>query len=196
MNKKEGIGNYKIGQKVAIYGYIDEINIEDRNDIENRITLKINTPVKTISVNPKYETVITDLNKPKSTVPQYVADWYEEHKDNLNESIWEHLVNWDDANWDDFHRWISQPDENGVITTLVNMHQFGYEVQKEKRYTVRILNLDDEETYLNYDYFRETWVFYSREDTDRFRTTHTNKQLEDGCFGWVFDCEGFEVKEV
>lgn len=133
---------------------------------------------------------------PKPVVPQFVAYWYEEHKDNLNESIWEHLVNWDDANWDDFHRWISQPDENGVITTLVNMHQFGYEVKKEKRYTVRIRNLDDEETYLNYDNFRETWVFYSREDTDRFRTTHTKKQLEDGCFGWVFDCEGFEVIEV
>ena len=65
----------------------------------------------------------------KPVVPQYVADWYEEHKNNLNESIWEHLVNWDDANWDDFHRWISQPDENGVITTLVNMHQYGYEVE-------------------------------------------------------------------
>ncbi|MGZ1075886.1 DUF1642 domain-containing protein [Streptococcus thermophilus] len=134
------------------------------------------------------------INKP--AVPQYVADWYEEHKDNLNESIWEYLVNWDDANWDDFHRWISQPDENGVITTLVNMNQFGYEVEKEKRYTVRIRNLDDEATYLNYDNFRETWVFYSRDNTDRFRTIHTRKELEEADFGWVFDCEGFEVIEV
>lgn len=132
----------------------------------------------------------------KVTVPKFVADWYEEHKDNLNESIWEHLVNWDDANWDDFHRWISQPDENGVITTLVNMHQFGYEVERESRYAVRIRNLDNEATYLNYDNFRETWVFYSRDNTDRFRTNHTRKELEDGGFGWVFDCEGIEVEEV
>lgn len=138
-----------------------------------------------------YDSIVT-----KPVVPQYVADWYEEHKDNLNESILEHLVNWDDANWDDFQRWISQPDENEVITTLVNMHQFGYEVKKEKRYTVRIRNLDDEETYLNYDNFRETWVFYSREDTDRFRTIHTREEIESNGFGWVFNCEGIEVEEV
>ncbi|ACR45905.1 DUF1642 domain-containing protein [Streptococcus phage 5093] len=147
-----------------------------------------------ISIEHAEELYDSIINKP--AVPQYVADWYEDNKDNLNEAIWEYWVNWDDANWDDFYRWMSQPDENGVITTLVNMHQFGYEVEKEKRYTVRIRNLDDEETYLNYDNFRETWVFYSRDNTDRFRTTHTKKELEEGGFGWVFDCEGVEVIEV
>ena len=73
MNIKEGIGIYKLGQKVALYGYIDAINIEDVNDIENTTTLLINTPVKTISVNPKYEAVTTNLNKPKSVVPQAVC---------------------------------------------------------------------------------------------------------------------------
>lgn len=194
MNKKEGIGKYKVGQQVAIWGFIEEINIENLRDIENTTHLVINTLTRTIDVNSKYETVITDLNKPKPVVPQYVADWYEEHKDNLNESIWGHLVNWDYANWDDFHRWMSL--ETGAITTLVNMHQFGYEVEKEKRYTVRIRNLDDEAVYLNYDNFRKTWVFYSRDNTDRFRTTHTRKELEEADFGWVFDCEGIEVEEV
>lgn len=80
---------------------------------------------------------------PKPVVPQYVADWYEEIKEDLDESIWEYLVNWDDAGWDDFKRWLSQSDENGAITTLVNMHQFGYEVEKEPRYTVRIKGVMD-----------------------------------------------------
>lgn len=190
------IEKYKIGQQVAICGFIEEINIENLRDIENTTHLVINTLTRTIDANLKYETVIINPTSLKPLVPQYVANWYEEHKDNLNESIWEHLVNWDDANWDDFHRWISQPDENEVITTLVNMHQFGYEVKKEKRYTVRIRNLDDEETYLNYDNFRETWVFYSREDTDRFRTIHTREEIESNGFGWVFNCEGVEVEEV
>lgn len=57
MKIEEGIGIYKLGQKVALYGYIDAINIEDVNDIENTTTLRINTTVKTISVNPKYEKV-------------------------------------------------------------------------------------------------------------------------------------------
>lgn len=29
---------------------------------------------------------------PKPVVPQYVADWYEGHKNDLNEDIWEYLT--------------------------------------------------------------------------------------------------------
>ena len=125
-------------------------------------------------VMPKEEILdlLDKLNPPKPVVPQYVADWYEEHKDNFEKYLY------------------------GAIKTLINMHQFRYEVEKEKRYTVRIRNLDDESAYLNYDNFRKTWVFYSRDNTDRFRTTHTRKELEEADFGWVFDCEGIEVEEV
>ena len=102
---------------------------------------------------------------------------------------------WDEKSRNsDFYRWFRKNKE--AFQTLVNMHQFGYEVEEEKRYTVRIRNLDDEETYLNYDKFRETWVFYSRDNTDRFRTIHTRKELEEAGFGWVFDCEVIEVTEV
>lgn len=132
----------------------------------------------------------------KPVVPQYVADWYEEHKDNLNESIWEYLVNWDDANWGDFHRWLSQPDENGAITTLVNMHQFGYEVEKETRYTVKIKGIFGYSKYLNRDTKTQTWIFASKTELERFRAHHTRKELEKNGFGWVFSCEGVEVKEV
>ena len=192
MNKKEGIGKYKVGQQVAICGFIEEINIENLRDIENTTHLVINTLTRTIDVNPKYETVITELNKPKPVVPQYVADWYEEHKDNLNESIWEHLVNWDYANWDDFHRWMSQPDENVVITTLVNMHQFGYEVEKEMKYEVKLKKTSQ---ILHYDEKNEQYYF-SVYSTIFSRKYHTRKELEEAGFGWVFDCEGVEVIEV
>lgn len=152
---------------------------------------------------------------PKPVVPQYVADWYEKHKDNFEEYLFQcihdvvYFNNRDEVkdfkDWlsivdgfmkDEFKAWMSQAYENGAIKTLINMHQFGYEVEvkKEKRYTVRIRNLDDEETYLNYDKFREAWVFYSRDNTDRFRTIHTHKELEEGGFDWVFDCDGVEVE--
>ena len=150
MNKKEGIGNYKLGQKVAIYGYIDAINIENRNDIENTTTLEINTPVKTISVNPKYEVVTTDLDKPKPVVPQYVADWYKDIKDNFYLNL-EYRV-WDKFEMlavnnncvpekplsDDFTHWYYNT--KNAIQILINMHQFGYEIEKEKLYTVEIPN--------------------------------------------------------
>lgn len=131
----------------------------------------------------------------KPVVPQFVADWYEEHKDNLNESIWEYLVNWDDANWDDFKRWISQPDENQTITTLINMHQFGYEVEKEARYIVKFKGVSGDARYLNHE-IDGNWYINSRQEVHQFRVAHTRKELEANGFGWVFDCPGVEVKEV
>nr|UVY18164.1 MAG: Protein of unknown function (DUF1642) [Bacteriophage sp.] len=131
----------------------------------------------------------------KPVVPQCVADWYEEHKDNLNESIWEYLVNWDDANWDDFKRWISQPDENQTITTLINMHQFGYEVEKEARYIVKFKGVSGDARYLNHE-IDGNWYINSRQEVHQFRVAHTRKELEANGFGWVFDCPGVEVKEV
>ena len=132
---------------------------------------------------------------PKPVVPQFVADWYEEHKDILNEAIWEYLVNWDDADHNDFKRWMYKSYENGAIQTLVNMHQFGYEVEKEARYTVKFKGVFGDARYLNHE-IDGYWYINSRQETHRFRVAHTRKELEANGFGWVFDCPGIEVKEV
>ena len=83
------------------------------------------------------------INKPeKPVVPQFVADWYEEHKDNfeihlsglcINFTCHRERLNAKLANW-------YEELENKPMQTLVNMHQFGYEVQREKLYTVEIPN--------------------------------------------------------
>ena len=106
---------------------------------------------------------------PRPVVSQYVADWYEAHKDILNEAIWEYLVNWDDVVQDDFKRWMYRAYENGAITTLVNMHQFGYEVEEEPRYTVRIKGVDGYATHLNENLDNHEWFFASKTELERFR---------------------------
>lgn len=77
---------------------------------------------------------------PKPVVPQCVADWYEEIKDsfgyNLTEAINSIPVPIDGEELSDFEKWLL--DDEQALTTLVNMHQFGYEVEKEARYTVKI----------------------------------------------------------
>ena len=123
---------------------------------------------------------------PKPVVPKYVADWYEENKDVFNEEIGEYLANWDDVGWDNFERWMSTAYENEAITALVNMHQFGYEVEEEPRYTVRIKATNQ---YLCNDGIGPHF-------SPGFRTDFTKTDLEKSGFGWVFDCEGVEVKEV
>lgn len=132
---------------------------------------------------------------PKPVVPQYVADWYEEHKDDLNDDIWAYLTSWADTKWDEFKYWMYHTGRNKAITTLANMHQFGYEVEKEARYTVKIKGRLGQ--YLGKYYLN------NEELTPQFTRTQyseggsfTRTELEANGFGWVFDCPGVEVKEV
>ena len=126
---------------------------------------------------------------PKPVVSQCVADWYEEHKNDLNDDIWAYLTSWADTKWDEFKYWMYHTGRNKAITTLANMHQFGYEVEKEKKYFVKIKAVDQ---YL---------VSVKDEDflgflQSRLRSKFTRKELEDANLGWVFDCPGIEIEEV
>lgn len=135
----------------------------------------------------------------KPVVPKYVADWYEGHKDdfeiNLFQCIDEVAENYDKDSSSKFEDWLMSEDTE-VLTTLVNMHQFGYEVEEEKLYTVRVKGIDGYGEYLNNNLDSQRWLFASDSERGSYRTKHTRKELEDAGFGWVFSCEGVEVKEV
>lgn len=131
---------------------------------------------------------------PKPIVPQCVADWYEEHKNDLNEDIWAYLTSWADTKWDEFKYWMYHTGRNKAITTLANMHQFGYEVEKETKYRVKMKSA----SYNGCSQFlcRDTQEFFWASDTGHRRTHHTRKELEEAGFGEVFDNPMFEIKEV
>lgn len=130
----------------------------------------------------------------KPVVPQFVADWYEKYKENIDYELWEYLVDWVNREPSDFKEWLNT--EYGAFQTLVNMHQFGYEVEKETRYTVRLKGVDGYATHLNENLDNHEWFFASDDEIKGYRIKHTRKELEDANFGWVFYCEGVEVKEV
>lgn len=88
------------------------------------------------------------IDQPKPVVQKFLADWYEEHKDNfylnLHRLAWELIENLDEDDFvpkkaldSDFKRWYHKTET--AIQTLINMHQFGYTVQKEKLYNVSVL---------------------------------------------------------
>lgn len=135
----------------------------------------------------------------KPVVPQYVADWYEENKDdfevNLFQCIGEAVEDYDENSSSEFEHWLMSNDTE-VIKTLGNMHQFGYEVEKEKRYTVRLKGVDGYATHLNENLDNHEWFFASNDEIKGYRTKHTRKELESNGFAWVFDCEGIEIEEV
>ena len=134
----------------------------------------------------------------KPVVPQCVADWYEENKDdfevNLFNCICEAVENYAGSSSNEFENWLMSK-ELEVIQTLVNMHQFGYEVEKESRYTVRIKGRLGQylgKYYLNNEELTPQFIRTQYSEGSNF----TRTELEANGFGWVFDCEGIEIEEV
>ena len=71
----------------------------------------------------------------------------------------------------------------------------GYEVEKEKRYVVKVKG-NIKENMLVYGEFAERYFFTKSSSLYNVIYSHTRKELEEAGFGWVFDCPGIEIKEV
>lgn len=124
------IEEYELGQKVSLYGVIEEINIEDIYDKENTTTLSIKTVTGKINVNPKWEKVTIELVQPKPVVPQMIFDViesFDENKDYLHQHVSRQpseVREWLTHNERDFYEaWLAYPN----IT-----------VEKEKLYRVKL----------------------------------------------------------
>lgn len=81
--------------------------------------------------------IVKQLDEPqKPVVQQFIADWYEEHKDDLEFHIWAYILDWYEQEESEFKVWMNYS-RNKPIKTLINMKQFGYKVEKKKRYLVK-----------------------------------------------------------
>lgn len=139
--------------------------------------------------------MIKQLDEPKKpVVPQFVADWYEECKDDLEYNIWSYIYNWETKENSDFKNWLDL-ERNNPMQTLFNMHQFGYEVEKEKRYRISMPRARNHKNHAQILCEKDGSIFWCGEWYP-FRTKFTRKELEEAGFGWVFDCEGIEIEEV
>ena len=143
---------------------------------------------------------IEQLDEPqKPVVSQFIADWYEENKDDFEGNLFRFInrlpTMYQDGEFSEFENWVIEA-HTKPFQTLVNMHQFGYTVEEEKRYYVRFKFIEESYSYLTLIKHLNAWTLYSITLDKKFRTEHTKKQLEDAGFGWVFDCPGIEIEEV
>lgn len=130
-----------------------------------------------------------ELNKP--VVKQFVADWYEEHKEELEFNIWDWIKYTQEEEKiknRQFTEWLAEC-ENDPVETLIKMKLFGYEVDKEKWYTVK-MRATKQPLFYNNMYEK---IFFS---LGELATRFTRKELEEAGLGWVFDCPGIEIEEV
>lgn len=128
-----------------------------------------------------------ELNQVK--VPQFVAKHIEHSKEvgrDLQDAMNSSLIN------EQVDQWL-YTDNN--MDTFARAWLDGYEVEKEKRYLVKIKGNIKENT-LVYGELLERYFFTKSLSLDNAIYSHTRKELEEADFGWVFDCEGVEVEEV
>lgn len=128
--------------------------------------------------------LVKQLDEPQPVkVPQFVADWIEEARKACKDVA--ELFEFDFTN-DEVRKWFMQERPFDLVgRAWLN----GYEVEKEKRYTV-VTKATKQPLYYN---AVDKKLFFSM---GGIATNFTQKQLEDADFGWVFDCEGIEIEEV
>ncbi|EAC9095065.1 DUF1642 domain-containing protein [Listeria monocytogenes] len=77
---------------------------------------------------------------PVLKVPQFVADWYEQHRHKLEYSIWGYIYDWDNQDCEsDFYDFMEN-DNLKPVETLIKMKD-GYEVEKEPLYYVQLITI-------------------------------------------------------
>lgn len=131
---------------------------------------------------------LEQLDEPqKPVVPQFVADFISEQKKqghtlsySIDASMSDRVAEW---YWD-----------NSELFALAWI--LGYKVKKEKRYTVRIKGVEEDNAFLNYYAPRNEWFMDSGCDMKDIRAFHTRKELEESGFGEVFNNPLLEVEEV
>lgn len=125
-----------------------------------------------------------ELNQVK--VPQFIADKIEYCKQTDGYSLF-YAMDYC-YNFNDCEEWLESNEDKFAQAWLD-----GYEVEKEKRYRVKLKSNSEEIDYL-VNTERNGLRFYSTIYTQRRK--HTRKELEEAGFGWVFDCPGIEIEEV
>ena len=131
------------------------------------------------------------LDEPeKVQIPQFVADWIEEARKSCKDVA--DFFDFDFTN-EEVGKWFMQ---ERPFDLAARAWLDGYEVEKEKRYLVKVVGMDSVNGYLSYNKNLDKWFFGIASESKPYRAHHTRTELEEAGFGWVFDCEGVEIEEV
>ena len=135
---------------------------------------------------------LKQLDEPeKVKVPQFVAE-YIEFKKTYDFHVYGAMREIEDHHDKRVPEWFY---ENN-IETFARAWIFGYEVEKEKRYLVKVKGIVNVLSFLGYHKKADMWTLKDINNSDGSRTHHTRKQLEEAGFSWVFDCPGVQIEEV
>lgn len=136
----------------------------------------------------------------KQLVPQHVADWIDYCKANdfLLLGALEPVGRFGEDLADDYKgnipktmSWVKR-NQDEFARAWLN----GYEVEQPTKYSVQIKGVKYTYAYLKYNSKYNYWYFSDATVGTAFSVYHTKEDLEKAGFGWVFSCDGVEVKEL
>lgn len=129
----------------------------------------------------------------RAVIPEYIAEWIGYCK--LREISLAHALYRSDESADKrVFCWVVDSLDNQE--TFAKAWIFGYEVEKEKRYLVKVKNVLTRQSALNRNKKSGRFIFSNPEENSLYDTKFTRKELEEAGFGEVFNCPLFEVEEV
>lgn len=138
---------------------------------------------------------LKQLDEPhKVKIPKFVAEYieYAQASDWDLEDVFQSIAN--ELDTSEISVWFYSKSEN--MDTLASAWLYGYEIEKEKRYLVKIKG-NVSENILVFGLVTQVYFFSKDNRNSKYRqATHTRNELEISGFGWVFNCPGVEVKEM
>lgn len=124
----------------------------------------------------------------KAVIPEYMGKWLESAKRegyNIRGAI-------EQAPKGKIEDWLELENVDIFAEAWVN----GYEVKKEKKYVVKNKGVIPGSAYLKHQVKDNYWYFGAYTNSEDLTLKHTEEEINEAGFSWVFDCPGMEVKEV
>ena len=150
-------------------------------------TVDVNDVLKDLDNLDPFESYIPE-------VPLCVKEWYNDVQSDFYNSL-DNLIRFCYRNTEiPICKWFINTED--AVKILINVHQFGYKIKEEKKYLVKMIGLDKDESYLKYNIKSDFWYLGTNEEYHNTIVKHTMKELEDNGFKEVFPSPLFEIIEV
>ena len=174
-------------EKVFIEGYEVGFLVDTTGAMEKKIQVASG---EIVSIDERF--IYKSIEREKVAIPQFVADWIEVCKEHLTTSLYTAMnPNFMKENNQslDLILWIKKTSNQDLFARA---WLDGYDVEKEKRYKISVKS--NKQILIQFKNRLNKWFEFA--DIKIKEPYYTRKELEEVGFGWVFDCEGIEIKEV
>lgn len=150
-------------------------------------TVDVNDVLKDLDNLDPFESYIQE-------VPLCVKEWYHDVQSDFYNSL-DNLIRFCYRNTEiPICKWFINTED--AVKILINVHQFGFKVEKEKKYLVKLKNVQKGSESFKFDTIIGKWYFGFNQESSTARLYHTKEDLVNAGFEWMFSCPGFEIEEI